>query len=189
MKTVFVSGSFNVLHPGHLRLIKFAKSHGDKLVVGVLSDKVAGKAAHVSEKLRLDSLKNNKLVDEVILIKDSLVKTILKIKPNIIVKGKEHEQKFNEEDEIVKKIRGKLIFSSGDTIFSSIDLIRKEVEIIDRGILDKTKDYLRRNKLNTNEIINSIKSFKNLKVCVIGDLILDKYICDPIGCRKKITQL
>ena len=68
-----------------------------------------------------------------------MVKTILKIKPNIIVKGKEHEQKFNEEDEIVKKIRGKLIFSSGDTIFSSIDLIRKEVEIIDRGILDKPK--------------------------------------------------
>lgn len=182
MKTVFVSGSFNVLHPGHLRLIKFAKSHGDKLVVGVFSDKIAGKAAHVSEKLRLDSLKNNKLVDEVILIKDSLIKTILKIKPNIIVKGKEHEQKFNEEEEIVKKIKGKLIFSSGDTIFSSIDLIRKEVEIVDRGILEKTKDYLKRNKLNINEIIHSIKSFKNLKVCVIGDLILDKYIyCDPIG--------
>ena len=63
MKTVFVSGSFNVLHPGHLRLIKFAKSHGDKLVVGIFSDKIAGKAAHVSEKLRLDSLKNKSVPD------------------------------------------------------------------------------------------------------------------------------
>ena len=73
MKTVFVSGSFNA-SPRASKAYKIAKSHGDKLVVGVLSDKVAGKAAHVSEKLRLDSLKNNKLVDEVILIKDHWLK-------------------------------------------------------------------------------------------------------------------
>ena len=182
MKKVFISGAFNVLHPGHLRLIKFAKDHGDKLIVGVYSDKIAGASAHVSEKLRLVGIKNNKLVDQVILIKSSLKKTILKIKPNIIVKGKEHEQKYNEEEAIIKKIKGKLIFSSGDTIFSSIDLIRKEVEVVDKGILEKVKDYLKRNKLNINEIIHSIKRFKNLKVCVVGDLILDKYIyCDPIG--------
>ena len=39
---VFVSGTFNVLHPGHLRLLKFAKANGDRLVVGVLTDRVAG---------------------------------------------------------------------------------------------------------------------------------------------------
>jgi len=31
-RTVFVSGHFNVLHPGHLRLLRFAKEYGDRLV-------------------------------------------------------------------------------------------------------------------------------------------------------------
>jgi rfaE bifunctional protein nucleotidyltransferase chain/domain len=35
---VFVSGSFDLLHPGHIRLLEQARSHGDILVVGVQSD-------------------------------------------------------------------------------------------------------------------------------------------------------
>ena len=37
---VFISGAFNVVHPGHLRLFKFAKELGRKLIVGVLSDEL-----------------------------------------------------------------------------------------------------------------------------------------------------
>ena len=33
LTTVFVSGHFNVLHPGHLRLLRFAKESGDHLIV------------------------------------------------------------------------------------------------------------------------------------------------------------
>lgn len=64
-QTVFVAGIFNVLHPGHLRLLKFAKESGDKLIVGVISDRVAGLEAHVPQNLRLEALKMNGLVDEV----------------------------------------------------------------------------------------------------------------------------
>ena len=42
--TVFVSGNFNVLHPGHLRLLRFAKEYGAHLTVGVVSDRLAGTA-------------------------------------------------------------------------------------------------------------------------------------------------
>jgi rfaE bifunctional protein nucleotidyltransferase chain/domain len=35
---VFVSGTFDLLHPGHVRLLEQARSHGDVLVVGVKSD-------------------------------------------------------------------------------------------------------------------------------------------------------
>jgi rfaE bifunctional protein nucleotidyltransferase chain/domain len=35
---VFVSGSFDLLHPGHIRLLEQARSHGDVLVVGVRND-------------------------------------------------------------------------------------------------------------------------------------------------------
>ena len=39
MKSAFVSGVFNVLHPGHLRLFKFAKQNASMLVVGIESKK------------------------------------------------------------------------------------------------------------------------------------------------------
>lgn len=35
---VFVSGCFDLLHPGHIRLLEQARSYGDVLVVGVKSD-------------------------------------------------------------------------------------------------------------------------------------------------------
>ena len=37
-RVVFVSGSFDLLNPGHIRLLEQARSHGDILVVGVQSD-------------------------------------------------------------------------------------------------------------------------------------------------------
>ena len=58
MKKVLVTGIFNVFHPGHVRLLKFAKNCGDKLIVGLLSDKLAGKGSFVSLNYRLENLKN-----------------------------------------------------------------------------------------------------------------------------------
>ena len=40
-KKVLVSGNFNVIHPGHIRLLRFAKERGDILIVALQSDKIA----------------------------------------------------------------------------------------------------------------------------------------------------
>ena len=122
-KTVFISGHFNVLHPGHLRLFRFAKECGDKLIIGVENDQTAGNGAYVPENLRLEGVQSNSWVDEAFLMRKPLVEILDKLKPDIIVKGKEHETKFNPEAEIVQKYGGKLLFGSGETVFSSIDLI------------------------------------------------------------------
>ena len=61
---------------------------------------------------------------------------IKKLKPDIIVKGKEHEQKFNVEKEILEKFNGQLLFSSGENLLSSMDLIRKEIKN------DSNEDFL-----------------------------------------------
>ena len=58
-KTVFVSGNFNVLHPGHLRLLRFAKECGEKLIVGIFSDRISGDGSYVQEEMRLEGVKSN----------------------------------------------------------------------------------------------------------------------------------
>jgi len=95
LKTVFVSGTFNVLHPGHLRLLRFAKECGDYLIVAVNSDRIAANSAHVHEHLRLEGVQSIGWVDKAFVCDDALVDTIAHFRPDVVVKGKEHELRFN----------------------------------------------------------------------------------------------
>ena len=112
LKKTFVSGHFNILHTGHIRLLQFAKELGDVLIVGIESDRIAGEAAHINEKYRLEGVKLNNLVDEVILIDEPIIDFVKRLKPDIIVKGKEHELIYNPEKAILDEYGGKLVFSS-----------------------------------------------------------------------------
>ena len=89
-QTVLVSGHFNVVHPGHLRLFRFAKEYGDRHVVAVESDRMAGGAAHVSENLRLEGVQSISWVDEAFIADEPITDTIARVCPNIVVKGKEY---------------------------------------------------------------------------------------------------
>lgn len=182
MKTVFISGNFNILHPGHIRLFKFAKECGDRVIVGVLGDNLLKEKNYLNENDRMESVKYISVVDEVFLIKKSLRDSLLKIKPNIVIKGKEHENLFNEESEIIKKFKGKLIFSSGQSSLSSFNLINKELSGIHNDNFIYPKSYMERHEINKSKIFKIVNKFKKLKVCVIGDLIIDEYInCEPLG--------
>ena len=64
-QTVFISGNFNVLHAGHIRLFAFARNLGTRLVVGVNSDKIAGASAYIEQSLRLEAVESNSWVNEV----------------------------------------------------------------------------------------------------------------------------
>ena len=190
MKTVFVSGNFNVIHPGHQRLLKFAKGLGDKLIVGILPDKYIEVTSFIGEKLRLEGIQSISFVDEAFILNDSLQNTIRKLKPNIIVKGKEHESKFNAELKVIQKYGGKLIFSSGDIVFSSVDILNKEFSKKLQANFEIPQDYLDRHKIKLSRIKEIIKQFNSLNVCVIGDLIIDEYImCQPIGMSQEDPTL
>ncbi len=182
MKKTFVSGNFNILHPGHLRLLRFAKELGNRLIVSVYSDRLAGNAALVPEKLRLEALQSISWVDEAFILDEPVSKIIESLKPDIVVKGKEHERQFNPELEIVSKYGGRLVFSSGETIFSSFDLIQRELSSSKPSFSFIPEDYLKRHSLNSDLLSKRVEEIKNLSVLVIGDLIVDEYIsCDPLG--------
>lgn len=189
-KKILVTGNFNILHPGHLRLLKFAKGLGDKLIVGVNSDKLGKNGIHISEEMRLENVKSNIWVDEAFMIEEPIDNLIKKLKPNFVVKGKEYEGKENPELEALSSIGGRLIFSSGDVNFSSADLITKDLLNQQNFSLNYPKEYIQRHKLKNKNLRNILKSFKNKKVCVIGDLIIDEYInCDPLGMSQEDPTL
>jgi rfaE bifunctional protein kinase chain/domain len=180
--TVFVSGNFNILHPGHLRLLRFARECGERLVVGVHSDRIAGNAAHVPEHLRLEGVQSNSWVDEAFLMDESVVNTISRVRPDIVVKGKEHESRLNPEQGALEQFGGRLLFSSGEAVFSSVDLLRKEFTGTDYRSIRLPLDYLARHGIGASRLETLLQQFAAIKVCVVGDLIVDEYItCEPLG--------
>lgn len=181
-KKVFVSGKFAVIHSGHIRLFMFAKTIGINLIVALDTEGLD----EAEIEWRTSFLKNQEFVDEVVLFNADIEKTILRIKPDIIIKGSEFSSRNNIEKEIVSTYGGELIFSSGSTFFSERDLLNSD-EVISIDYSEKIpKDFLKRNGISLSDISEQILKFNNIKVCVIGDVIIDEYInCHPLGMSRE----
>lgn len=179
-KTALVYGNFNILHPGHLRLLKFAKESSDYLIVAVNSDKFNKEINLLDEQTRLESIKATNYVDESFLLNEDILEYIKRKKPDILVKGKEFENRYNPEEEIIKSYGGKILFSSGEIGFSSLNLLKD----FDISFLNLYHDnnFIKRHNVEKSKLIDYINKFSNLNVLVIGDTIIDEYItCEAIG--------
>ena len=94
MTVVFTNGVFDILHPGHVRYLQEARALGDRLIVGVNSDrsvralnKAPGRPIN-SEDERAEVLRALACVDEVVIFdEDTPHEIIAKIQPDILVKG------------------------------------------------------------------------------------------------------
>ena len=99
-KTVFVNGTFDVLHRGHLDLLNYAKSLGEYVVVGIDSDervrKMKGRSRPINRLMdRAHMLANLKAVDEVRFFgNDKELEDLVKeVKPDIMVVGSDWKGK------------------------------------------------------------------------------------------------
>ena len=177
---VFVSGNFNIVHPGHLRLLSFAAECGDFLVVGIKDNSSPG--AKLSEEMRLEGVRAISLVDYAFVLSEPPESFITRLRPSVVVKGKEFESRSNPEQSVLDGYGGKLLFSSGDVRFSSIDLLRREYFDTNFSSIRKPTDFPGRHGFEISSLEDYLERFKALRVTVIGDLIVDEYInCDPLG--------
>ena len=93
MTTVFTNGCFDIIHRGHIELLKFARNCGDKLIVGLNSDssvkRLKGDSRPIqNQEDRKAILEAIRWVDEVILFEEPTpINLIKRLKPEIIVKG------------------------------------------------------------------------------------------------------
>lgn len=179
-KIAFVSGNFNVVHPGHIRLLNFASECADFLVVGVHPD--SHPDTFVPQEFRLESVKAIGFVDFACILSGSLQDFLSHLKPEIVVKGKEHESQSNPESTVVENYGGKLIFASGEIWFSSLNHLEEELKKTAFTSIVKPMAYLQRHATDSRKLSKTARKFSDLRVIVLGDLIIDEYIfCNPLG--------
>ena len=112
MKRVFVNGTFDILHRGHLELLNYAKSFG-YVIVGIDTDecvrekKGSGRPVHNQEERKF-LLENLRSVDEVIFYSSEpeFEELIKSLKPDIIIVGSD----WKEKSTIKTYYDGELIF-------------------------------------------------------------------------------
>ena len=110
---VFTNGVFDLLTPGHVYLLKKAKSLGDVLMVAINSDKSATRIKRKpinSQEERKEILKSLKYVDEVeIFNEDDPLRLIKRIKPDILVKGGDYTRQTVVGHEFVESYGGEVV--------------------------------------------------------------------------------
>ncbi|MDO8591215.1 MAG: adenylyltransferase/cytidyltransferase family protein [bacterium] len=135
-KIVFANGVFDIVHKGHIDLLKFAKSLGEKLVVAVNSDRstkaLKGPGRPINnERDRKAFLEMLGLADEVVIFDElNTEKIILKIQPDIVVKGNEWPmEELRKKDNIpthIEIVLAPLTINPEDSKkYSTTDIIKK----------------------------------------------------------------
>lgn len=127
-KVVFTNGVFDIVHQGHIELLKWSRNLGDHLVVGINSDsstlalKGPGRPINFQEN-RKAVLQSLRFVDEVVIFDDLRPTALISsIHPAIIVKGGEWlAEDVRQQDEIPADIEIKIFplvkgYSSSDVI-------------------------------------------------------------------------
>ena len=131
-KVIMCHGVFDVVHPGHLRHLLYAKSKADVLVASLTADVHIAKGQyrpHVPQELRAINLAAFEIVDFVIIDPEPTpLKSLTLIKPDIFAKGYEYQAsglplKTQDELEVIRGYGGEIIFTPGDYVFSSSQLI------------------------------------------------------------------
>lgn len=176
----FVSGNFNIVHPGHLRLLKFAAEQADLLVVGVNADTASG--VTVPQQIRVENVCSISMVDYAVSLKVPAEVFIASLKPNVVVKGKEYEHRDNAEQAAVDTYGGRLVFSSGELRFASLSLVERDFTNADVSSVTKPLDFPNRHGFQLGQLKSTLAKMAGVRVLVIGDLIVDEYVtCDAVG--------
>lgn len=130
VKTVIVNGTFDILHPGHIALLNYAKSLGGELVVAIDSDdrvrSLKGPTRPINNQSeRRFMLQNVKAVDRVVIFYNDQQLTDLITQCDVMVKGSDYRGKRIVGESVCPEI----VFFDIDDDYSTTKKIQS---IIDR---------------------------------------------------------
>jgi len=182
-KVILSHGVFDLMHPGHIRHFESAKNKADILIVTITKDEYVNKGPGrpvFNQRLRAESVAALECVDYVAVNKwPTAVETIMRLKPHLYVKGSDYSKKEDdltgkifEEENAVRSVGGELVFTE-DIMFSSSTLLNRHFSIYPK----ETDEFLRKfkKKYSSDYVIDVLRKLHNLRVLVIGDIIIDEY--------------
>ena len=190
-------GCFDIVHPGHVRYLEFARRQGDLLVVSLTGDSQISKGdqrPYIPEELRAESLAALESVDLVYIDPHpSACELLAEFKPDIYVKGREYEYStdpnFAAERDVVTRNGGRVLFSSGDVVFSSTRLIEALGQNPDLEA-ERMIVICRRHGIHRDSIREILARMAGLRVLVVGDTILDRYVlCDATSLASEAPMM
>ena len=196
-KIVHCHGCFDIVHPGHLRYLQFARRQGDVLLVSLTGDADVSKGVqhpYIPEELRAENLAALEMVDLVYVDPNVTAAPLLElVRPDIYVKGKEYENsgdpRFLEERRVVESHGGTVIFSSGDVVYSSTSLMATMGDR-DRLKAQRLPWVCKRHNISTETLAAVIDAFGGKRIVIAGDIILDRYVhCDAVSVAAESAML
>lgn len=180
-KIILCHGHFDVVHPGHVRHLIYAKSKADVLIVSITSDIHVTKGIHrphVPENIRALNIAAFEAVDYVLIDQNYKPLRLLSVlKPDYFAKGFEYSSNrlplaTEEELKLVNSYGGKMIFTPGDVVYSSTSILK---ETLPELKIEKLLSVMKSNNITFEKLLKIVEDFKNLSIHVIGDVIVDTY--------------
>lgn len=185
-RVVQCHGCFDIVHPGHIRHLRQAKSLGELLLVTITGDATIAKGTGrplIPEELRAENLAALDFVDWVYVEQRPTALELLEdVRPDVYVKGREYEfnadPRFAAERAAVERHGGRVVFSSGDVVFSSTALIAAMEQSID-PYHQRLAQLTRMDELSPTALGGLIADFRGKRVVIVGETIFDTYVlCD-----------
>jgi rfaE bifunctional protein kinase chain/domain len=180
-KVIMCHGVFDVVHPGHLRHLLYAKSKADVLVASVTADVHISKGQyrpHVPQDLRALNLAAFEMVDYVIIDKNPTpLANLAELQPDFFAKGYEYTSdglppKTREELAVLRAYGGEIIFTPGDVVYSSSRLIDLAPPAIRQ---EKLLTFMDAERLSFDALRATLDKLGRYRVHVVGDTIVDSY--------------
>ena len=195
-KVIMCHGTFDVVHPGHIRHLLYAKSKGDILVASLTCDDHIHKAhfrPFVPEELRAINLAALEMVDYVIIDRNPTpLENLTFLQPDYFAKGYEYVEngvhpETQKEQKVLNSYGGEFLFTPGDIVYSSSALIESAPPNIS---VEKLLALMEAENVTFEDLRGVLDGFGGVRVHVVGDTIVDSYtVCSMIGGQTKTPTI
>lgn len=192
-KTVIMChGMFDIVHPGHLRHLAYAKGKADLLIASLTADEHGTKGAlrpYVPQELRAANMAALEMVDYVIIDPHPTpIEHIKQLQPDYFAKGYEYfadgvPPRTQEEMDTLESYGGEIVFTPGDIVYSSTALIEAAPPKLG---LEKLLALMESEGIHFEDLRRALRKAKEARVHVVGDTIVDSYsYCSVLGATAK----
>lgn len=195
-RAIMCHGVFDVVHPGHVRHLIYAKGKADLLIASITADRHISKGhyrPHVPQDLRALNLAAFEMIDYVVIDPNATpIENIGIIQPDYLAKGYEYgahgmPPRTAEEAEALRAYGGEIVFTPGDIVYSSSTLINAKAPDLK---LDKLQVLMERRGVTFEDLLGTLDRLPGFRLHVVGDTIVDSYThCAMIGGQTKTPTM